>query len=45
MIRAFVTARIDDPFESLDLAQEVFLIAFRRAVCALFLRFSTSRWA
>ncbi len=30
MIRAFVTARIDDPFEAQDIAQETFLIAFRK---------------
>lgn len=30
MIRAFVTARIDDPFEAEDIAQETFLIAFRK---------------
>lgn len=29
-VRAFVTARIDDPFEAQDLAQEVFLIAHRK---------------
>lgn len=30
MIRAFITARIDDPFEAQDIAQETFLIAFRK---------------
>lgn len=29
-IRAFVTARINDPFEAQDLAQEVFLVAYRK---------------
>lgn len=29
-IRGFAAARIDDPFEAQDLAQEVFLVAFRR---------------
>ena len=29
-IRAFVTSRIDDPFEAQDLAQEVFLVAWRK---------------
>lgn len=29
-IRGFVAARIDDPFEAQDLAQEVFLVAYRR---------------
>lgn len=29
-IRAFVTARIQDPFEAQDLAQEVFLVAYRK---------------
>ena len=30
IVLAFVTARIDDPFEAQDLAQETFLIAFRK---------------
>ena len=30
MIRAFVAARIDDPFEAQYIAQETFLIAFRK---------------
>lgn len=29
-VRAFVAARIDDPFEAQDLAQETFLIAYRK---------------
>ncbi len=29
-VRSFVTARIDDPFEAEDLAQETFLIAYRK---------------
>lgn len=29
-IRAFVAARIDDPFEAQDMAQEVFLVAYRK---------------
>jgi RNA polymerase sigma-70 factor (ECF subfamily) len=30
-IRAFLTVRLDDPFEAHDLAQEVFLIAWKKA--------------
>ncbi|MEM1294420.1 MAG: sigma-70 family RNA polymerase sigma factor [Verrucomicrobiota bacterium] len=30
MVRAFITARIDDPFEAQDIAQETFLIAYRK---------------
>lgn len=29
-IRAFVVSRINDPFEAYDIAQEVFLVAFRK---------------
>ena len=30
VIRAFVAARLDDPFEAQDLAQETFLVAYRK---------------